>query len=502
MAYVLPQDDEEQKQQQAQQQTTPMLGGAQSFGGASGNGGQAPAETPKSQNAQSKGSGFTNLSNWLDAGKGRDQSITSKSTGLLGTEKDTFNKALEPVKSADFKAKNVVDAGTADPAKGNLGINQFENTFNSAAGGDANAKTEVTGMLNQKYDGPRDVNYDATKQKNLWDTASLTSADTAGQVLARPQIEAGQYGAGMQRLDSALFGADSASRGAMDTAKKDLTSFGDTVKTDTKAMMDKVAGFDAAAKSGNESTKAALEKIGANMSGAIDSRVAEARAKEEEARKALADGYIQTEDGYRKAGNGYSAGAITGGGATRDNIATAQERSGFDLLNELIGADKLQQAGPYQGVKAETNFDANWKPDNGRGTYDARPFTAMDMLSDSNPEHAKILRDAWQEYGPKNDNGTYHDGMWKEFYDRFQREHPEVKLPSGEEADAYENEMNVGVEEARKTNPFYTDADYKRDHKRGGYSSKEATAAAEKKKQEDDQRRAERDKKKKLIDYD
>lgn len=469
MAYVLPQDDEEEQQQQAEP-AAPKLGGTQTFGGASGNGGATPTETPKAQNTQSKGSGFTNLSNWLDAGKGRDKSITNKSTGLLSTEKDTFGKALEPVKSADYKAKNVHMGVGGSEAAGDLGFGTFKNDFDKAAGGDANAKTSVTGMLNQKYDGPRDVNYDATKQKNLWDTASLTSADTAGQVLARPQIEAGQYGAGMQRLDSALFGADSASRGAMDTAKKDLTSFGDTVKTDTKAMMDKVAGFDAAAKSGNESTKAALEKIGANMSGAIDSRVAEARAKEEEARKALADGYIQTEDGYRKAGNGYSAGAIAGGGATRDNIATAQERSGFDLLNELIGADKLQQAGPYQGVKAETNFNPNWQDLPSRGSYDPRQETAVDIVSERNPEHGKILRDAWLEYSSKNPTNA---ASTKEFYDQFQREHPEIQLPTGEEADARENEENLGYEEAKKTKgPFYTLKDYKTDQAKGRYAKK------------------------------
>lgn len=442
MGYVLPQEEEEEQQQQQVEPTAPKLGGAQSFGGASGGGGQAPAtETPKSQNAQSKGSGFTNLTNWLDAGKGRDKGITAKSTGLLSAEKDTFGKALAPVKDATFTAKSVDHSN----------VNKFTDTFGKAAGGDAGAKTEISGMISQKYDGPRDVNYNANAQKNLWDTASLTSADTAGQVLARPQIEAGQYGAGMQRLDNVLFGADSASRGAMDTAKKDLTSFGDTVKTDTKAMMDKVTGFDAAADAGNKSTDAALKKIGADMSDALDRDVAVKQSEEKQQREALADGYVQdatSPTGYRKAGGGESVGAITGGGANRDNVASAQQKSGFALLNEMLGTEKLQDSGPYAGVKAETVKDPNYVPPAPTlGDHVPRPFTAMEMVKNENPEHAKILQDAWFEYGPKNTQQLDTNG-WQEFYARFQREHPEVYLPTGEAADAYEQSAGAGVNDA------------------------------------------------------
>lgn len=440
MGYVLPRDEDEEEQQQ---QGAPQLGGSQSFAAAPG-GKAAPItpQTPAAQNVQNKGSGFTNLTNWLDAGKGRDKTISDKSTQLLGAEKTNFAKAAEPVKSATYQAKTVDDVN-----KGGM-VDKFKNNVWDAAQGDAQKKAEIAGMTAQKYEGARDVNYDPNAQKNLWDVANLSNTSTVGNVLARPAIEAGQYGAGMQRLDNVLFGADAASQAAIGGAKKGLTDFGAEVKTEKQALADKVAGFDKAAKDASEGTKKRLGEIGADWNDTINRRVTSAQEAEAKHRQAVADGYAQGADGsWHKVGPGEVAGLTSGGGATRENLATDQERRGFDLLSELIGGEKIGTAtGKYEEMKTGMTRDPDYgktQPMDG-----VRAGTVVNMLDDRNPEQARVFQKAMEEYGPKN-NGQNQGVAWNEFFDRFQREHPDIPLPTGEDARAYEGSSRARDNEAR-----------------------------------------------------
>jgi len=429
MGYVIPQDDEEAKQQQQSSWQAPTLGGGAPMQG------QAPAtqQTPAAQNAQNKGTGFTNLSNWLDAGKGRSAGISSTGSNLLGQEKTTFNNAASGVENANYKAKTVQDVNAN-------GADNFGGQFWKAASGDANAKNDIAGMMNQSYTGPRDVKYDPNAQKNLWDTASLANSDTVGQVLARPQIEQGQYTSGMQRLDNAMYGADAESRAASDKTGADLKAFGTDVTTRTKAAADKVAGFDKAAQDASAGTKAELQRIYDTQSGALDRKVQDAKIADDQRRQAIADGYAQDSNGrWHKLQPGEVAGASTGGNATRDTVADQTQRSGFDLLGQLLGTDKLgANAGPYQQVGNSTQKDPNYVAPRDRGTHDPRGGTVYNMLQSQDPAQAKTFMDAWNTYGPKNNGVTDQSVAWQEFYDKFHSEHPEIPLPTGDAADAWE----------------------------------------------------------------
>ncbi len=460
MAYVVPQQDDEEEKQQGQQGAwqTPTLGGGQAFGANTGS--AQPSQTPAAQNAQNKGTGFTNLSNWLDAGKGRSQNISSTGSNLLGQEKTNFNNAASGVENSTYNPKTVEGVN----ANGN---DNFAVEFWKAAGGDKAAKDDISGMLNPHYDGPRTIDYDANKQKNLWDTASLANSDTVGQVLARPAIEKGQYTSGMQRLDNALYGADADSRAAEDKVGSDLKDFGTDVTSRTKAAADKVAGFDKAAADASAGTTAALQKIYDTQSGNLDRRVQEDLQKEADHRAAVAQGYYQGDDGkWHKAQNGTMAGATTGDSATRENVADSTQRSGFDLLNQLIGTDKLgASTAPYQGLSTKGMADPNYKQAPDRGN--PRAGTIYNMLMDSDPAQAKTFMDAWNSYGPKN-NEQDQAVAWREFYDRFEKEHPDMKIPTGEATSQYEDTENSGYEEAKKKyGPYYTVYDYRRDKKAG-----------------------------------
>jgi len=439
MGYVIPQDDEEAKQQQQSSWQTPTLGGGAPMQG------QAPAtqQTPAAQNAQNKGTGFTNLSNWLDAGKGRSAGISSTGSNLLGQEKTNFNNAASGVENANYKAKTVQDVNAN-------GADNFGGQFWKAASGDANAKNDIAGMMNQSYTGPRDVKYDPNAQKNLWDTASLANSDTVGQVLARPQIEQGQYTSGMQRLDNAMYGADAESRAASDKTGADLKAFGADVTTRTKAAADKVAGFDKAAQDANAGTKAELQRIYDTQSGALDRKVQDAKAADDQRRQAIADGYAQDSNGrWHKLQPGEVAGASTGGNATRDTVADQTQRSGFDLLGDLLGTGKLgANTGPYQQVGNTTQKDPNYVAPQERGT--PRGGSVYQMLQQSDPAKAKVFMDAWNTYGPKNNGSTLDTQAWTEFYDRFQREHPDVQIPNQSQADAWEKgDGHKAIEAAR-----------------------------------------------------
>jgi hypothetical protein len=341
-SYVLPKDEEEE-QQQAQQPAAPKLGGSSMFaGGSSGGAPSQPTQTPKAQNAQMQGTGFTNLQRWLDAGSGRHQGIANTGSNLVNTEKDTFNKAAKPLEDATYGAKLI----NSDPSNGN----QAHGVVGKAI--DTGDTSELEGFVSNKYEGPRTVEYDPTKQKNLWDAASLTNKNTAGSVLAKPQVDAGQYSQGMRRLDSVLFGADRASRDAMGGVKTGLETFGKESGEKIKGIGEKIAGFDRSAAEANEKNAADLRGVAGSMMDSINQRVAATQAQDAEVKRMTDAGYVwnPTLKMWKKPETGMMPGQVQGGNANASNIATERERRGLDMLNKVLGGGVNTIAGttdPY-----------------------------------------------------------------------------------------------------------------------------------------------------------
>lgn len=333
MAYVFNNLDDDEQQKQAAAPQAPTLGGgapAPSGGIAAGSALQPAGGAPKSNPAQ-KGTGFTNLNSWLDAGKGRDKQITETGGEALGQANDQFADASSGVRNATFEGKtegvkNLFDAGNDDALKG---------------------------MVDQKYTGPREVNYDPNAQQNVHDADALSNANTTGSVLAKPQIEQGKYTSGMQRLDSVLWGSDGASVNAGANIGKELGTFKDTVKTDKEALGKKVEGFDKAAADASAKVRDELSGIGSEMLKGIDARVKTSNDQElsdwtnKTARDA--DGVRDLEANGQKLDGWIAGSGAVGQNANRGNVATDQEISGLNRLGTLLGDDalKTQDTGDY-----------------------------------------------------------------------------------------------------------------------------------------------------------
>jgi hypothetical protein len=436
MAYVLPQeeDEEELKQEQASQMA-PKLGGSQTLGVGGGGLSSAPTETPRSQNVTQKGTGFTNLQSWLDAGKGRDKAISSTGSSLLGQEKDAFGAAKKPMEEAtgNFKVKTVEDVN-----KPGMGEDLFGNKLNAAARGEAGAKDEIKGMLDQDYKGPLSVDYNARDKKSLWDVGALSDASTASNVLARPAMQSGQYGAGLQRLDSVLFGADAASRAALDANKQGLTDFSKQVGAESEALATRASGLKADAAKARAGVKTELERQGDKWLADLDTTVNQKRDEEKMVRDALDQGIVyDPKTGTRtRLGDSLSRGDTVGGGATRENVMTAEQKSGFDLLSELIGAPKMQKTGTYQDVETQIIKDPNWKAPSQYAdwTHDDIRNSAMALPNEQRTAWINEMSTFAKETG--SDPRTWGANEMTEYFKWFQQRHPEVKWTKMSNADA------------------------------------------------------------------
>lgn len=419
MAYV-PRDDEDEEQTQQ-----PMLGGGMPT--MSPTGATSGAPVPQQKPQQQRGTGFVNLQSWLDAGRGRDKSITSAGQNLIGQEQQAFNKAADPLRTADYKAKTVEDVNKGQGARG-TNYDIFGENLWDAANGNTGKKSEIKGMLEQDYQGPTSVDYDARGQKNLWDADALTSADTVGSVLGRKEAEAGRYGAGMQALDRVLYGADAASRKASEQVGKDLGTFTGNVGTEKQKLADKAQGFKDVAAKAREGTRAELIRQGKGMNEGLDSLVAQAQSDEASARNALQQGYVYNPatGKMEKLGGPLSAGQTTGGGATRENMVTDERKRGFDLLNELIGTPTVQKSGAYQPLRTEIVRDPNYdKPLPG-------PKLSMDEIGNAATMLPEEARREWLQNYMTPLGNTISAVQMQDAYERFQRDHPEIKWPDSQ----------------------------------------------------------------------
>jgi len=329
MAYVR-QDDEDPQNQQA----APTLAPGASSGSAGGMVGgtqpsvqpSAPVQTPQ----QKQGSGgFTNLSNWLDAGKGRDKQISTTGSGLLSTERKTFDTAATPLRDATFTADTTDDAGISNLLNTETGYNN--NQANSAP-----AMQRLQNMVTQDYTGPMNVDWDPSKRAGLRSLDNLSATSTTGTEL----VGDAQYTAGSKRLDNSLFGADSASQDAIGANKKNTGDFLVAATGEVKTLGDKTTGFQTSAKDARELASGQLGREADRIYADITTRVDHANAVDQQTQNRANDG---TAVPFRTVRS-----VIEGSGANENNIVSRQESAQLRELGKLIGARQVERTGEYR----------------------------------------------------------------------------------------------------------------------------------------------------------
>lgn len=362
---------------------------------------------------QQHGTGFTNLSQWLDAGKGRDQGITNQGAKSLGVEKDKFgaatttaNAGLEASKPINLQGdtgaaldraagiipgvspqRSAALAPTPPPAPaqpfqpatlqhgvgaiGGAGPKLISRPsapapstptaigLNPVGGGTAPVEgpmptsqvrdgPTIDQVLNQKYDGPGAIDYQAGD--DFQDATMLGETSTVSDVLGRDSINKGQYSQGMRSLDNLLYGADRASQDAIgtnktntDTFKKDAIATGDDF---TKRAGERSGEIDDAA--GRLRTE--LTAIGDNTKTSLAARAAAANAQAQE-RSNSTDMVLDPATGKMvplRAGDvmgGWEGDAV--GSANAGNVMTAAEEKRFGALNKYLGYDGVTRTGQY-----------------------------------------------------------------------------------------------------------------------------------------------------------
>lgn len=282
--------------------------------------GGSSSTTPKPQSAQEQsGTGFVNLKSWLDAGQGRDKSITAASDKALGGEREGLNKAVTDTTAQVDQNKPVTLSTTTEAAA--TGGDAAKLALDREAAG---TKTNLGDVLGQSYSGPTGLTW--TAGSGVDDAKMLSSADTAGATLARGNQTG--YGQGLRALDTALYGADPASVAAMGntaTGLKTLSDDADKADTDinTKAT--------ATAKSIDDTREAARS----SLSGYRDDIL-----KGVDARAAARNASLTSAFNDTSAPPGMQLGAWNGatpGSATRTNIAGQGERQQLSALDKFLG---------------------------------------------------------------------------------------------------------------------------------------------------------------------
>lgn len=438
MAYVTKdiEDDEEQNGGTAGAQAAPSSGGTPTMrpGQPSASTGQpAPQQTPQQQ----QGSGFTNLSAWLNAGKGRDKSILDTGRQKIGEERLKHAGQAGGVENASYTA-NVWDNPGAEVDK-------------AAASGDTSA---LESGLSQTSGLSADINYDPNAQKNMWDVNSLSSADTAGQVLGKDAMDRGEYGQGAQELDRILFGADSSSRAAIDETKKYKDWFIGDVASRGEAAKAKVAGFDKAAAEASAKNRERLTNYQSEMMKGVNERVEAAKKRQAETRAMLEanpDMLLRPpgptrDDPYGDKLQGGEIRTINEGTeANVGNIATEKELKGFDVLAKLLGLPSVQKTGEYRDISTSVTKDPNWLPPRSAKGGQEPSYAKIRQMFELKGDQASLdkLAAAWASYGPQGvEMSTENPGeialKLKEFWDRFQRDNTDFKIPTVEDVEAWE----------------------------------------------------------------
>jgi hypothetical protein len=353
MAYVANTLADDDKDEQGKPDALPSLGGAtpaaNTIGASSAPqpmSGGAPAQQQKTPQQQ-KGTGFVNLSSWLDAGKGRDKAIMDTGATAKKTEQANFDTAAKP----------------ADDALRNNSVKKLSSSVSTQLDREAGVggqslqpnATTLSDVINQKYEGPETIDY--TAGQGMTDLRNLGRTNTVADVLAKPEIDAGRYGAGLRSLDNVLFGADGASQNAI----KNNAAGADALKASTDARQEgyvkNVADMRKHMEGTSAATRAELERLGKKYTGDVTQRAADANttAIRDSQRE---DMVLDPSTGqYVAVPQGQTMGEWEGsaaGSATAGNVQTDDERKRFDALNKLMGFDAPKAEGQYQAGRRTT----------------------------------------------------------------------------------------------------------------------------------------------------
>jgi hypothetical protein len=396
-----PGDEDDQQQQQAQPalsggSTSPMMQGTSGSAPKAPTMGGASNAAPQKSAMQGTGSNFTNLSSFLTPTVAKQNTAKVQTMGakLGATEKDTFNKAAEPLRTASFTGikgdtKQLVDGlvpsnpnegvpagGYKDPNTGTIWGAKDPNTgartavqpqapaAPAAPPPPNDSMTQLKAMLEQDYDGPMSVDYDANN-KNAQQWGQLGNADTAINALAPENftnnLPSAQYGQGNRWLDEALIKGDGGTMGAIGESKTANEAFGKTTGEESKALADKATGLKKAAADEREKRKGEIKTYGDEMLSGL-----EARAKglnEQEAadhaagviRDPSTGEIVETPQGQQKTGWQTGSGAV-GQGATKGNVSTEEERGKLGGIAGLLGMDgyNVDGEGQYQSGRYGT----------------------------------------------------------------------------------------------------------------------------------------------------
>lgn len=320
MAYTVPGVDDDEQQQGDTTPATPKLGTSSTPTPGLGTSpaptnAAAPQQSP--QQASGSGTGWTNLQDWLDAGQGRDKSISQTGQQTLQSEQQEYSKAATPVKNQvyDFKAQ------TGD-------VNSLLNNGDEAG---------LKNLMTQDYKGPMGFNFNATGREGVHKAAALGSTETAGKALAGKQ----PYDPGVQTLDQILFGADRASRDASEKVDKDTNAFIDKTRADEKAIGEQAQKNVKAAADAREKTTADMRAAADRIRGDVQKRVDALNAG---VRNDYANGIVRdpTTGHVVNLGKDKTRGEWEAGiDATLGNQATEQDRAGLDMLSRLLGDESL-----------------------------------------------------------------------------------------------------------------------------------------------------------------
>ncbi len=347
----LGEDEEEQKQQQA-----PLIGGtAPASSGPSMTTGVGGAQAQPQINPAQKGTGYTSIQSWLDAGKGRDKAVSQKGATALTNEQGTYKKASDEAESG-LAGQVVKTIAGSVPAQLNreAGIVPTGPTVNRkppplAPGATGGTIGEV---LNQTYTGPESIEY--KPGQDLTDLALLSSANTIADVTGRDAANKGQYSqfSGLRMLDDALYGADASTVGAAAANKESGKKLVEDVQAKTKDFTDRVAERKGAMGEESKKLKDELKAI----YGAEVSRLA--KSADDENARAMAEsndtGMIWDEASGRMIPTpaGFVQGAWEGseaGSATAGNMMSDNDAKRFGALSQFLGYDDAPtKTGDYQ----------------------------------------------------------------------------------------------------------------------------------------------------------
>lgn len=412
MAYMLQSNDDDEQERQPSQSgvgPSPMTqGGAQ----------RAPTAAPSSpmtarprSDMQGRGSGMVNLESFLtgNVAQQNQQKIVNTGGQLQQQERDTFNKAADPLRQASFSAvqgnarelvDKIVPQAPAQPANAAAhiagskveggrvwvpmpgfpgqfreydpkrdGVSQAQTAASQQQQSVAkNSLSQLQSMLSQDYTGPMSVNYDANNA-NAQRLGQLGNVDTTLNALSPGSFtENLPNQQGNNWLDRALLQSDAGTMAEIGRVKSGAEAFRKNAAAETEALANKAHGLKNEAKAARDKARGELETYGKEILGGIDARAKAANDQESAdyknnvLRDPTTGKVIRTSElrpGQKQTNNWEAGSGAVGQGANRGNISNETERGRLGQIASLLGMDSynVAPAGQYTSGRYTTEMD-------------------------------------------------------------------------------------------------------------------------------------------------